>query len=310
MYKFFKISNVINASFIHSYIPESWKLAIVTMIPKPMKDHSDIQNFRPISLLNTLSKILERAIQKRLYDWICSNKILTNFQCGFRRFRQIRDQILRLLQEGLAAFNRNQKLGAIFIDIEKAFDKVWHNGLLYKLNKLKIPNYLGNLLRNYLTKRKFKVRIGNIFSKECPIDNGVPQGSVLGPILFNIFFNDVIENIKNVNPALFADDIAVWTSSNLISVINLRLQKFLDLIYRWMYKLRLNISTLKTVCCIFNKASMYQENALHLNYNGQRIGSERYPKFLGITLVTGLYKRQYIVLTSLLNKYFVIVGSI
>ncbi|CAF0917788.1 unnamed protein product [Brachionus calyciflorus] len=93
------IANLINASISQSYIPESWKLAVVTMIPKSMKDHTDVQNYRPVSLLNTLSKVMERVIQKRLYNWLCQAKILSEYQSGFRRFRQTRGQILRLLQE-------------------------------------------------------------------------------------------------------------------------------------------------------------------------------------------------------------------
>ena len=282
------IANLINASISQSYIPESWKLAVVTMIPKPMKDHTDVQNYRPISLLNTLSKIMERVIQKRLYNWLCHAKILSEFQCGFRRFRQTRDQILRLL---LAAFNRNQKLGAIFIDIEKAFDKVWHSGLLFKLDKMRIPDILGKWLKNYLYKRCLMVRVGGFLSTKKLIENGVPQGSVLGPLLFNLFFNDITEVDSQMDKALFADDIAAWSTSNLTSVIKLRLQRFLNSIYSWMFKWRLKISTIKTVSCVFNKACLNYE--LGLTYNGEPISSERNPKFLGITLDPGLRLHKY-----------------
>jgi hypothetical protein len=264
------------------------------MIPKPMKDHTDVQIFRPISLLNTLSKILERVVKQRIEDWLLKNKILSKLQCGFRRFCQTRDQILRLLQEGLAAFNRNQKLGAVFVDIEKAFDKVWHNGLLYKLNKLSIPNVLGKWLKNYLFNRRFLVKVGALFSQEELILNGVPQGSVLGPILFNIFFNDITETGTPIELALFADDIAAWTTSNLTSFITLRLQKFLDSLHNWMFKWRLKISTNKTVNCVFNKACLQYDEEVSLTYNGQKINFERNPKFLGTVLDPGLRLHKHI----------------
>ena len=137
------LATIFNASLTLGHIPAIWKRAIVTMIPKPLKDHSDVANFRPISLLNTLSKLLEHLILGRMQYWIGSNGLLSTYQCGFRKFRQTKDHILRIVQSGLTAFNRNEKLGAIFIDIEKAFDRVWHNGLLFKLNNLGNPNYLG-----------------------------------------------------------------------------------------------------------------------------------------------------------------------
>jgi len=91
---------------------------------------------------------------------------------GFESSGKLR--ILRIVQSGLTAFNRNEKLGAIFVDIEKAFDRVWHNGLLFKLNNLGIPNYLGRWIENYLSDRKFQVRVGSFLSVTKSIEAGVP----------------------------------------------------------------------------------------------------------------------------------------
>jgi hypothetical protein len=137
------------------------------------------------------------------------------------------------------------------------------------------------------------VRIGSTVSGKKNIDNGVPQGSVLGPILFNIFFNDITEIGAPVDQALFADDIAAWTVSNLTSIINVRLNKFLKLLQDWMFKWRLKISTQKTVSCIFNKGCLHYENELKLTYNDQNIEAERNPKFLGVTLDPGLRLNKY-----------------
>ena len=120
------------------------------MIPKPKKDHKNPDNYRPISLLNTLSKLFERVILNRLDEWIMKNNLISNVQSGFRRHRQTKDHLLRIIQTCQSSFNKNQKVGAVFIDIEKAFDSVWHSGLLFKLDKQKIPPYLGKLLSSYL----------------------------------------------------------------------------------------------------------------------------------------------------------------
>ncbi|CAF0999359.1 unnamed protein product [Brachionus calyciflorus] len=204
-------------------MPTKWKEAIVKMIPKPIKDHTDPNGFRPISLINTFSKLLERIIQKGLVDWINSNKIISDFQSGFRKLRQTLDHLIRLLQKCLESFNKNKNLGAIFIDIEKAFDKVWHKGLLFELNKLQIPNYLGLWLKNYLNKRLLRVKIDSELSEAIEPLTGVPQGSVLGPILFNLYFNDITEIDTQAELALFADDLASWTVAKSSRIIEERL---------------------------------------------------------------------------------------
>ena len=127
------ITDLFNSSIKLSYVPKAWKQALVVMIPKPQKNHSKKSNHRPISLLTTLSKLLERIILTRIQKWLDESELLANIQSGFRSGRQTKDHILRIIQAGAVAFNKDQYLGAIFVDIEKAFDKVWHEGSKLKL---------------------------------------------------------------------------------------------------------------------------------------------------------------------------------
>ena len=208
------------------------------MLPKPMKDHKRAENFRPISLLNTMSKLLERIILVRLRIWIATKELLSKYQCGFRHNKQTKDQILRIIQDALKAFNCNKYMGAIFIDIEKAFDKVWHSGLLHNLDELQIPVYLGKWIQNYLTGRHFRVRVGSILSEIKFIRAGVPQGSVLGPVIFNLYFNKVstcttpaeqldteCNQRKLAELAMFADDLSSWAVSKRLEAISSKLQQ-------------------------------------------------------------------------------------
>ena len=257
------------------------------MIPKPMKDHRQPSNFRPISLLNTISKIMERLVLTRILSWLEEHKILAEEQSGFRKSRQTNEQIFRIIQDGLTAFNKRQMLGSLFIDIEKAFDKVWINGLLFKLSSYNIPNYMGKWVSDYLTDRSFQVRTGEELSSTRKIETGVPQGSVLGPVLFIIFFNDVVKTEKNIfdpKEALFADDVAIWLASSSFKTIQTRLQKRVDEIKTWMTNWRTKISVQKTVYSILNKGGFLDQNKVSLNYDGAEIKAERNPKFLGITL--------------------------
>jgi hypothetical protein len=282
--------NICNASLHHSFIPNSWKHAIFTMVPKPEKDHLICPSHRPISLLVTLSKLKERVILTRIGEWLEEIGLISILQCGFRGKRQTSDHIFRLIQDAITGFNVNQKCGALFIDIEKAFDKVWHNGILHVLDSHKIPDYLSRWILNYLTGRTFQVRTGKILSTIRLIFAGVPQGSVLGPILFIIYFNSLTRALTiPIGPSqgYFADDVAIWKRSTNIKAIETALQESLNHIMRWMDTWRMKISSQKTVYCIFNKGSSKLE--VNLEYKGRQIKADHNPKFLGVYLDPGLH---------------------
>ena len=285
------IAELINASLKHSFIPTSWKAAHVTMILKPMKNPNLALSYRPISLLNTLSKLLERVVQSRLVDWCNQNNIISEYQCGFTKFRQTNDHVFRIIQDGTQAFNKNMFMGAIFIDIEKAFDRVWHKGLIFKLSELGLPDYLGAWIKNYLSERTFQVKVNGILSSQKLIRAGVPQGSILGPLLFNIYFNSIVKQVmsnKYANIALYADDLATWVFSPYVKIINKQLQLILNSIQRWMQKWRMVVSESKTIFTLFNRVYRHNSKGIKLYYNGSQLRFDSNPRFLGITLDPGL----------------------
>ena len=280
----FYIKILFDASINLSHIPTAWKNANVVMIPKPQKNKQDINSYRPISLLNTISKLLEKVISSRLNNWLHSNNILADQQCGFRRNRSTKEHHLRLIQTCQQAFNRNQHVGVLFFDIEKAFDRVWINGLIFKLNRLKLPSYLGSWIVNYLSERSFQVKINNVLSSPKQIRAGVPQGSILGPTLFNIFFNDVCEHLKNVSfitDALYADDLAAWTASEHELTIEKTLQRVSNTIQDWSLTWRTKISTNKTIFTVFSRKA--SKKVIQLKFKNHTIREDPNPTFLGIT---------------------------
>ncbi|GFS91616.1 probable RNA-directed DNA polymerase from transposon X-element [Trichonephila clavipes] len=183
----FKITNIINNMFKLRNFPNAWKTAVVIPILKPGKNPKLAESYRPISLLPILSKLAEKIISTRLNEFLESENILVPEQHGFRPRLSTSHQLLRVVEYIKDAIDRNQHDAAVFLDIQKAFDRVWHTGLLFKLITYKIPPPLILLLKSYISDRSFTVRINRTFSQTRPAKAGIAQGSILGPVLFNLY---------------------------------------------------------------------------------------------------------------------------
>jgi len=184
-----------NLSWNHHNVLEDWKIAQITMIEKKSEDKHNPTNYRPISITNTTVKLIEKLIKVRLSSFLENNNILTKFQSGFREKRQTTDNMVYFtekVKEKKLADSRNKTCGVVF-GIAKAFDKVWHNGLIYKLHKIKIPKKMGQWIMNFLQDRKFRVKVEEAVSELYSIETSVMQGSILSPILFSIYINDIVE---------------------------------------------------------------------------------------------------------------------
>ena len=178
-----------------------WKLANVTPIYKK-GDKQLIKNYRPISLLPICGKISEKIIFNNLYSYLNANNLITKNKSGFRPGDSITNQLLYLVNEIHEAFEdpKSLEVRAVFLDISKAFDKVWHDGLIFKLKQNGISGRLLKLFENYLHNRKQRVVLNGFHSNYSLIAAGVPQGSVLGPLLFLLYINDLEKNItSNIN---------------------------------------------------------------------------------------------------------------
>ena len=153
------ITKIINGILLTNYFPCKWKIAKVTPILKSDKNMTIPSGYRPISLLPYLSKLTEKIIKNRLNNHIYANKLIANDQFGFRTNHSTVDQLARLVNEITSNFNNRKHTGSVFLDLEKAFDNVWHKGLIYKLIKLNFPPYLILLIESYLKDRKMVVEI-------------------------------------------------------------------------------------------------------------------------------------------------------
>ena len=213
--------------------PSQWKLANVTPVHKK-KDKQTVGNYRPISLLPIFDKIFERIIFKNLYNFLIKNGLITKQQSGFRPGDSCGNQLLSLTNEIHQAFHDKNclEVRSVFLDMSKAFDKVWHEGLLFKLKQNGIDGKLLALFSNFLSNRKQRVVLNGMTSDWAPILSGVPQGSVLGPLLFLIFVNDLEEGIKS-KIKFFADDTSLFSIVRDPILSASDLNHDLDLINQW-----------------------------------------------------------------------------
>ncbi|GFV11023.1 RNA-directed DNA polymerase from mobile element jockey [Trichonephila clavipes] len=242
----FQITNIISNIFITGHFPESWKHASVIPILKPGKPRSAADSYRSISLLPVLSKLAER-----LNDYLTTNKILISQQHGFRPQLSTSHQLLRVVEYAKSGFKEKKCTGAVFLDIQKAFDRVWHTGLLYKLIKINAPPQLILIIKFFLTNRSFAVRVNDTHSSTKQIRAGAPQGALLSPTLFNIYIND-IPKTRQTTVCLYADDTAILTQSTNKKCITHFLHRHLAELEDWYNKWKISINPEKTEAVFFS----------------------------------------------------------
>lgn len=243
---------LINAVLKTNYFPETWKLALIIPIPKPLKDITNPVNYRPISLLTCLSKIAEKVILNRINSFDKKHKIIIDEQFGFRGGHNTSMQAARIAHAITLNYNKSNVTSLVLLDIEKAFDTVWIEGITYKLIKYKFPQALIKLLHNYLTGRKFKIKINASYSRVRYPKAGVPQGSVLGPVIFSYFMND-IPKFKQTKLAVYADDTAIYSHSCNAQVATKQTQIHTHLVCEFANKWKIKLNNSKTEHIVFTR---------------------------------------------------------
>ncbi|GFU65076.1 RNA-directed DNA polymerase from mobile element jockey [Trichonephila clavipes] len=217
------ITLLINQLFKNNYFPDSWKTAVVIPILKPDKNPKLAQNYRPISLLSSLSKVYEFVLLRRLNQHCAASNMIIPQQCGFRPKCSKVHQLLRVTELIHSGFAKHEATGILFLDIAKAFDKIWHDGLLIKLIRLDFPAPLIKSIHSFLSHRSFRVRVDRILSSPRLIRSGLPQGSLSSPLLFTLYVNDIPQTDSS-HLAMFADDTAVISQNKRFSVVISNLQ--------------------------------------------------------------------------------------
>ena len=210
------LTDLFNFSLTAGKVPNLWKQANVTPVFKK-NEPSDVANYRPISLLNTIGKVLEKIIHKYVFNFLNDHQVITTLQSGFVPGDSTVNQLVEIYNTFCQALDEGKEVRAIFCDISKAFDRVWHKGLLFKLNSVGISGSLLQWFTDYLDNRKQRVVIPGVCSDWSLVKAGVPQGSILGPLLFLLYINDIVENI-NSSVRLFADDTSLYITVKSLNI--------------------------------------------------------------------------------------------
>ena len=282
------LAEIINLSFLTGIHPENLKIAQV----KPLfKKGSKLltSNYRPISLLSNINKIFEEVMFNRVYKFLENSRSFYPLQFGFRRKHSTTHALIDIIEKINEAIDKKKIACGVFIDFQKAFDTVNHEILLKKLSHLGIKDNINDWFKSYLQGRKQFVSILGFKSNLITLKHGVPQGSVLGPLLFLIYINDLNKAIKNSTTYHFADDTNLLQISNSYNEVASKLNRELKCLQEWLLANKISLNASKTEIIFFKKPrSASPPPSLKIKINGIRMYPTNFIKYLGIYLDNNL----------------------
>ena len=193
-----------------SCFPDCWKVSSVLPVFKNVGERSTAKTYRLVSLLSVVSKVFEKLVNNRIVDHLEKCCLFSDFQYGFRSSRSTADLLTVVSDRITRAFNKSGAIRAVALDISKAFDRVWHAGLLHKRKSYGISGQIFSLISSFLSNRRLRVVRDGKSSQEYPFNVGVPQGSILGPTLFLLYINDLPDDVI-CDIAIYADDTTLYS---------------------------------------------------------------------------------------------------
>ena len=277
------LARIFNFSLQTGKFPSIWKQANVTPLYKNKGKRSKLNNYRPVSLLSCIGKAMERCVYDVLFKYLIEEKLLTKYQAAYLPNSSTETQVLEIYHHILDALDKGKDIRFLFLDISAAFDKVWHKGLLAKLEKYGIKGRLYKWIENYLQNRTQRVVIEGKTSKPTMLNSGVPQGSILGPLLFLIYINDLPAKIET-NIRVYADDSSLYINyaKNKEGEGAQALQEDIHRIEEWAEKWLITFNPTKTESLVFSRKREVATPAL--NMLDTNIEEVKEHKHLGVTL--------------------------
>ena len=293
---------IFNLSFSTGIHPDI--LRIAKTIPVFKKgSRLQVSNYRPISLLSNINKILEKLVYSRLYKFLSDKNCFYNYQFGFRAKHSVNHALIDITENIRHALDNKKFACGVFVDFQKAFDTVNHGILIEKLKYYGVRGVANSWFKSYLTSRSQFVSLSGFNSEAKHLQHGVPQGSVLGPLLFLIFINDLHKCIRYSKVYHFADDTNLLNASSNPKCLQKQLNIDLKLLYKWLLANKISLNCSKTEIIFFRKPGQNINFNFNIKINGNKIHPSDYIKYLGIYLDYDLSGRhQCFVLGKKLNR--------
>lgn len=291
-----EITSICNKSFETSTFPKIWKEAKVTPLHKN-GSCDEANNYRPISILPILSKLIEKHVHDSLLCHLNEHQLLHDTQSGFRPRHSCETALVHMIDSWLRALDNGKLIGVVLVDFRKAFDLVDQEILLSKLNLYGVSENTLEWFKSYLKDRRQKVSINNVLSDVKPVTCGVPQGSILGPLMFLIFINDLPLYTSNVITDLYADDTTLYDVSESIEDIQINLQLALNNLDAWCKVNGMLVNTDKTKLMLIatpQKRSRLGCDTLNLKYKNDKLKAIESDKILGVFVDNNLLWSQHV----------------
>ena len=283
-----ELAHILNESIKTCIFPDAWALGTVTPIPKE-GDYLDPGNWRPITILPIPSKLLERAVHYQIVNHLDEHNLLRQNQHGFRKGKSTSSAIMEMSQVLFENYNLGLHTSCLFIDYRKAFETLDHSLLLNKLRNFGFSKSSLDWVKSYLGNRRHVVKCGDIMSREVRVEYGVPQGSILGPLYFILYVNDLLDKMSDVDAVttiMYADDTVLLTSSNSHETTIRQMQNALNILSDWCITNKLTINPKKTKHMLVARTPdvAAQGAELSVNMNGKTLSNVVVYKYLGVNI--------------------------
>ena len=281
------ILNFINISLMSGEVLKDWKMARVTPVYKGKGDKLDTGNYRPISVICHIAKLLEKAACQQLLQYLTDHNFITIDQSAYLKNHSTQTSLHRVVDDWLESMNEGELIGVCFLDIKKCFDTINHKYLLQKLKKYGICDEELEWFTSYLRDRKQKVSCNGALSNEASIDIGVPQGSILGPFLFLLYANDLSNFVINGTCNCFADDTIIYVTGKTVQEVRQKLQSCINGVQQWYAQNRLVINVSKSNIMLLTtqqKRKYLDLNEFCIYYEGVKLEMTDQVKYLGLII--------------------------
>lgn len=278
------LAKMFNLSISKGKFIDALKIVKVVPIFKNKGSPLEVGNYRPISLLSNIDKIFEKLVHQRMTSYLEAKNILYKRQFGFRKKNSTTHSLICLTENIRGALEKGDLACGIFIDLQKAFDTVDHEILLAKLENYGFRGLSNDWIRSYLTGRKQFVHIAGKNSKQEQVKHGVPQGSVLGPLLFLIYINDLPASLRSCLPFIFADDTALLYIQRHPKALQKRINIDMKLLLKWLKANKISLNVAKTEIILFKHKLKKVNFDFKIKLDGKRLIFQEYVNYLGVLI--------------------------